>query len=493
MKRSFPLLFGILALVLHQVPASAQSTRPADSSSERIARVEAGLRLPRTIEGRPLALMRLDERMRHYKVPGASIAVIDGYRIAWARGYGVHEAGGTVPTTTGTLFQAASISKPIAALAALRLVQMGRLDLDEDVNLKLTSWKVPQNEFTAPQPVTLRRLLSHGAGLTVHGFRGYASNLAAPTVLQVLDGQSPANSAAIRVDTVPGSRWRYSGGGYTVMQQLLVDVTGKSFPDLMRAEVLQPLGMTRSTFAQPLPLSLADDAASGHRPDGTVIEGKWYTHPEMAAAGLWTTPSDLARYAIEIQLAAAGRSDKVLSQPTTAQMLTRQMGTSGLGPGLGGEGRDAHFGHGGANQGFRASFIGFIERGQGAVVMTNSDAGSALASEIVRAIAEEYDWPARRVVEKTVVGVAPEKFMPLAGRYVLEEAPNIFITITVESGRVFADVTGQFKAEIFPESETRYFAVDQDVDFVFSPEEGGKVIGFVVTSAAGTYRAKRVE
>ncbi|MDQ3696476.1 MAG: beta-lactamase family protein, partial [Gemmatimonadota bacterium] len=340
----------------------------------------------------------------------------------------------------------------------------------------------------------LRRLLSHGAGLTVHGFMGYASNTPVPTVLQVLDGQTPANSAAIRVDMVPGSRWRYSGGGYTVMQQLLVDVTGRSFPDLMRTEVLEPLGMTRSTYQQPLPKDLIGNAASGHRSDGTVVQGKWYTHPEMAAAGLWTTPSDLARYAIEVQLSASGKSNKVLSQPAAAQMLTQQTGTSGLGPGLGGEGRNASFSHGGSNQGFRVFFIAFTERGQGAVIMTNSDAGSPLVSEILRAIAEEYDWPRPRTVEKTVVHVGPEKVKPLAGRYVLEEAPNIFIAITVESGRVFADVIGQFRTEIYPESETRYFSVDQDFDFVFSPGEGGKIIGFVVSSGSlGTYKAKRVE
>lgn len=494
MKMHLPVLFGFLAVVVHDVPVVAQSTQPVRTTSERIARVEAGLRFPRTISGKTVAQMRLDDRMRHYKVPGVSVAVIDSFRIAWARGYGVRETGRAGPITTETLFQAASISKPVAALAALRLVQKGTLDLDEDVNLKLTSWKVPQNEFTAAHPVTLRRLLSHGAGLTVHGFLGYASKLTVPTVMQVLDGQPPANSAAIRADMVPGSRWRYSGGGYTVMQQLLVDVTGKSFPDLMRAEVLQPLGMTRSTYEQPLPQSLADNAASGHRPDGTVIEGKWYTHPEMAAAGLWTTPSDLARYAIEIQLAAAGRSNKVLSQPTAAQMLTRQTGTHGLGPGLAGEGRNVSFSHGGANQGFRAFFIAFPARGQGAVVMTNSDAGSALASEIVRAVAEEYDWSTSRIVEKTVVEVGPDKLMPLAGRYVLEAAPNIFIAITVESGRVFADVRGQFKTEIYPESETRYFSVDQDVDFAFSPGDGGKVTGFVVSVGSNaTYKAKRVE
>ena len=492
MKRRIPLLLAVLSLVSHDAPLVAQSTQ-AGQNAERIARVEAGLQLSRAIKGRPVPQMRLDERMRHYKVPGVSIAVIDSFRIAWARGYGVSEMGGSSPVTTETLFQAASISKPVAALAALRLVQEGKLALDENVNLKLTSWKVPENEFTAVQPVTLRRLLSHAAGLTVHGFGGYTANSPVPTVLQVLNGETPANSAAIRVDTVPGARWRYSGGGYTVMQQLIEDVTGRSFPDVMRTSVLAPLGMTRSTYEQPLPQALINNAASGHRVDGAVVQGKWHTYPEMAAAGLWTTPSDLARYAIEVQLATAGRSSKVLSRATTTQMLTRQLGTYGLGPSLGGEGRDASFSHGGANRGFRAFFIAFPDRGQGAVVMTNSDAGSALASEIVRAVASEYDWPSQRPVERTMADVRPEQRTPLAGRYALDVQSNMILTITVDSGRVTLDIPGQIRTEIHPESETRYFSLEQELDLAFSRADNGKVTGFVLNAGSGTYKAKRVD
>lgn len=475
-------------------PAPRAHAQAGADLSARIARVETGLRFPVTIRGKPPVRMRLDQRMRDLKVPGVSIAVIDSFRIAWARGYGVREAGSSDPVTTETLFQAASISKPIAALAALRLVQEGKLDLDEDVNRGLTSWKVPENRFTATQPVTLRRLLSHSAGLTVHGFRGYAATEQVPTLRQVLDSQPPTNSAPIRADTFPGARWRYSGGGYTVMQQLLMDVAGHSFPELMRAYVLDPLGMAHSTYEQPLPQHLVGKAASGHRSNGTVVVGKWHTYPEMAAAGLWTTPSDLARYAIHVSLAAAGRSSSVLSQATAAQMLTVQSGTYGLGPSLSGKGRDASFSHGGANEGFRAFFIAFPERGQGAVLMTNSDAGGTVALEILRAIAEEYDWPAQRPVQKTVAAVSPDTPTRIAGRYALETAPNILIVVTADSGRVLAEVTGQFKTEIHPESETQFFSVDRDVEFTFGPSEAGKATSVVVrVGSGGTFKAKRIE
>src|SRR5918992_1859740 len=483
--------FAALGLI-GQTPAALAQSAPALEA--RIARIESGLRFPVTIRGKTPARMRLDQRMLVHKVPGVSIAVIDSFRIVWARGYGVREAGGSDSVTTETLFQAASISKPVAALAALRLVQEGVLDLDEDVNRKLKSWKIPESPFTATQPVTLRRLLSHSAGLTVHGFRGYAATESVPTFLQIVNGESPANSRAIRVDTFPGARWRYSGGGYTVMQQLLIDVSGKPFSELMRTRVLEPPGMKHSTYEQPLPSHLLGTAATGHRSDGTLVPGKWHTYPEMAAAGLWTTPSDLARYAIQVQLAAAGRSNAVLSQRTATQMLTVQSGSYGLGPGVEGEGRDARFSHGGANEGFRCFFIAYPGRGQGAVIMTNSDGGGALAQEILRAIAEEFNWPSQRPVEKTVVAVSPETPKRIAGRYVFETAPNIFIPITADSGRVQAEVTGQFKTEIYPESETQYFSVVRDVELTFEPEEAGEITSVVLRArSGGTFKAKRVE
>lgn len=245
---------------------------------------------------------------------------------------------------------------------------------------------MPENEFTKQEKVTLRRLLSHSGGLTVHGFPGYAAGAPVPDLTQILDGVRPANTVPIRVDVVPGSLWRYSGGGYTVMQQLLLDVTRRPFPDLMKQTVLLPLGMTDSTYEQPLPESLRAQAASGHAADGKVVEGRYHTYPELAAAGLWTTASDLARFAIALEQAMAGGS-KVLSQATVREMLTLQTGLYGLGLSLAGTDRAAHFSHGGSNAGFQCQMVAYVETGQGAVVMTNSDRGGALAQEILRAIA----------------------------------------------------------------------------------------------------------
>jgi CubicO group peptidase (beta-lactamase class C family) len=232
--------------------------------------------------------------------------------------------------------------------------------------------------------------LTHSAGTTVHGFLGYANGERVPTLVQILDGVTPANSAAVRVDIPIGSRWRYSGGGFSIIQLLVEDVTHQSFAEAARELVLEPLGMVNSTFEQPLPLGLRANAASGHRASGAALDGKWHTYPEQAAAGLWTTPRDLAAFAIALQQIAAGRSSSVMSQGLAQDMLRRQVEDWGLGVGVGGEGAATHFGHRGGNEGFRAVWVGYRERASGVVVMTNSDAGGSLAADTLRAVAREY-------------------------------------------------------------------------------------------------------
>jgi CubicO group peptidase (beta-lactamase class C family) len=406
--------------------------------------------------------------MAELKTPGVSVAVINGGAIEWARGYGVAETGGSTPVTPQTLFQAASLSKPVAALAALRLVEQGKLSLDQDVNERLTSWKVPENDFTKTEKVTLRRLLSHSAGLTVSGFPGYPAGFPAPALVQVLDGQKPANTAAIRADVVPGTIWRYSGGGYTVMQQLLMDVTGRPFPPLLADLVLRPIGMTDSTYEQPIPEARRAGAASGHLSTGGLLPSRYHTYPEMAAAGLWTTPTDLARFLIEIQQALQGRS-KVLTAAMARQMVTVQRGSYGLGLAIEGAGPSATFGHGGSNAGFKCAMTASLEGGRGAVVMTNGDQGGRLASEILRAIAAEYDWPSHRPRQKTVVTVEPAELAPLAGRYELR--PGRVLTVALEGGTLFV-IDGKERVELFPESAARFFELVQgfEIEFVKGPD-----------------------
>lgn len=473
------IIFLLMIVILLALPSfNLVTAQKTDEQAQRIQRIENGL-LPAVVVKGQTQPLKLADQMAKYKVPGVSVAVINNGKLEWAKGYGVAEVGGTAPISADTLFQAASISKPVAALAALALVEQGKLSLDEDVNAKLTSWQVPENDFTKEQKVTLRRLLSHNAGLTVHGFLGYANELAVPTVAQILNGQKPANSAPVRVDILPGSKWRYSGGGYTVMQQLLSDVTGKPFPQLLRELVLDKIGMKHSGYEQPLPEARASQAAIGHRTTGAMVKGKWHTYPEMAAAGLWTTPSDLARFAIELQQAYAGKSNKVISQAMVKQLLTKQAGTYGLGLGVAGDGKTLNFSHGGSNEGFKCMLVAFAETGQGAVVMTNGDAGSRLGDELLRAIAKEYGWVARQAVLREPVKVDPTIYAEYAGEY--EFRPGQTRPILHENGKLFIAPAPNVKFELFPESPTRFFIEsDANVWHQFNRNAEGKVSELVI-------------
>ncbi|HLN30156.1 MAG TPA: serine hydrolase domain-containing protein [Gemmataceae bacterium] len=331
------------------------------------------------------------KRMAHFKVPGLSIAVVTNYRLEWARGYGVARASSGRAVTETTSFQAASISKTVTTVAALRLVQQGRLNLDQALNEKLVTWKVGDNEFTRREKPTLRQLLSHSAGFSVGGFDGYEVGDRLPTLLQILNGKPPANSRPIQIESVPGSKYQYSGGGFTVLQQLIIDVTRTPFPEAMQDLVLVPAGMKDSTFRQPPPVGFDSRAAGAHF-NRAALRGDWHVYPELAAAGMWTTPSDLARFIIALQKAKRGDKDAILSPHLIDEMFRRQIAEHGLGVALRGEGRSALFFYYGINAGFDSCFMGTAQTGQGAVLMTNASGGKELIDELLECIRKEYGW-----------------------------------------------------------------------------------------------------
>ena len=341
--------------------------------------------------GVPIPEQALTQVLEQQRVPGVSIAVIHDGRIDWAQGYGVREYGKPEGVNTSTLFQAASISKPVSAVVALRLVATSELSLDEDVNLTLESWKVPESEFTRSQPVTLRRLLSHSAGLTMPGVPEFADDAELPTLVQILDGEFSPAWEAVRPFVEPGTMYRYSGGGYIVLQVLLTDVVGRPFAPLAHELVLQPAGMSSSTFEQPLPQHLRQNAAVGHLRDGTPLDGFWHTLPEQAAGGLWTTPTDLASFMIELWRSYHGHSDALLPQRLARAMLTRQIDDFGLGLSLPSDGV-FRFQHGGGNAGYRCHMVLSVDVPEGVVIMTNGDAGEQVIWEIFEAIADAYGW-----------------------------------------------------------------------------------------------------
>ncbi len=402
-----PLLAAAVVALASWPTLRAQAAgAPAPRPEQRARRVENGLvaRAPGPADStvtQPATLATLSERMAFYRVPGVSIAVIDGFQLQWAKGYGLLKADGGAAVTTHSRFEAASTSKSLVAAAVLHLVERGRLDLDTDVNTYLKSWKVPDNDFTREQKVTLRLLLTHQAGLP-------SSNLSRddgkpPTLVQVLNGEPPARNKPAVVATVPGTQWQYSNLGYVVIQMILEDVTGKPFAWTMDEVVFQPLGMRSSTFTYPLAPGLRAQEAWPHDEEGTV-QPPAMPPTALAQGGLISTPSDLARFAAELMLAFRGRSDRLISQATVRQMFQPQVEldpsllgmpvSDGLGILLQGHGRGLSFLHPGDNwPGATCWLVGYPETGQGAIVMTNGAKGNLLAMEIVRAIAREYGWP----------------------------------------------------------------------------------------------------
>lgn len=453
------------------------------------------------VEGEPVSKATLSERMAALHVPGVSIAVIHNDRLDWARGFGVTQVGGS-PITPETLFQAASISKPITALAVLQLVQSGRLDLDADVNEYLKSWKIPANVFTAQAKVTLRELLNHTAGITVEGFGGYSAGEPLPTLLQTLDGLPPANNGPIRVDTAPGTIWRYAGRGYVVLRQILTDVTGHPFEMLMHDMVLGPIGMEHSTFEQPLPLDrLAGATMPADREGRTLKHGAWI-YPEMAPDGLWTTASDLARYAIEVQRSLAGKPNSLLSVPIARLMLTPRLNHWGLGPIVGDDELHPYFTHSGGNYGFPCLLIAY-NRSDGAVIMTNGEQGYELAIGLIRSIAQEYKWPDFKPVKRRIVAIGPKTLDNFVGAY--QSAPDSLFVVTREGHQLFIQATGHARQPMFPMSERRFFLKDasprtffprdDEVEIAFNTDAAGKAaeLDLLENGVRAAGSAKRME
>lgn len=389
------ILVAAIVAIFAEMAVAAAGTNSGDEKNEalvsRIDRIENGLFPSLRIKGGPTWNIR--DRMEQLNVPGLAVAVFDNYEIQWVKGYGVTDTVSQNSITEETLFQAASISKPVAAVVALHFVETGLLDLDGDVNEKLRSWKVPENEFTRDEKVTVRRILSHTAGLTVPGFRGYAEGEPVPNILQVLDGLEPSNNDPIRVDTVPGSAYRYSGGGYTVLQLLIEDVTGRPLYELTEELVFSPLGMDHSSFQKPLSEALLAKTTLGHLRDGSPIQGHWFLDEGSTCCGLWTTPADLARFAIEIQRALKGEPGRILKPETARLMVTPQPpGSAGLGMAVQQQDGNAYFSHSGGNPGFACRLVASAEGGRGAAVMANSETGGGLYLELLRGIAVEYQW-----------------------------------------------------------------------------------------------------
>ena len=447
--------------------AQCTNNKQADEMNARIERVENGVLPAVVVKGETFEVFSIPGMMEKLNIPGVGVAVINDGRIEWARSYGLKEVGGE-SLDEGTLFQAGSVSKPVVAMAALSFVEEGKLDLDTDINSYLTSWKVPENDFTKEEKVTLRRLLSHTAGISSFDVDDGAPRGNVPTLLQILNGEAPVETDPVTVDMIPGSQWRYSNEGYAVVQQLLIDVEGKPFPEILKERVLVPLDMKSSTFKQPLPQEKLKKAATGHIGDGEPVEGKAWIYANMGAGGLWTTPSDLAKFLIAIQKSFFSESNKVLSKEMTETMLTVQMGSSGLGLGITGEGEAKSFGHSGHNRGFLCRIKAFVRNGRGVVIMANSNKAIPLLQGITFGVAREYGWPGPAPMEVERYNIGVEELKAYAGRYVIAE--NYFVTISIEGEYL---KISHFEGEdiLIPASDTQFYQQLDGIEITFIKDD----------------------
>lgn len=497
MMKRYSLFYGTM-LLLWGFGTQAQSTlEPASADAAaaalqaRITNVEQGLSTRIVVKGSANQKMNLIDRMAYHQVPAVSIALINQGRVEWARAYGMADIASQKSATTTTLFQAGSVSKALSAMGALRLVEQGKLSLDGDVNRQLVSWKIPQNKFTRDTAISLRMLLNHSAGATVHGFMGYPREQTLPTLVEVLNGVPPAQSEPVRVDLMPGTTWRYSGGGYSIIQLMITEAGRQPFDQFMKAEVLDPLEMNQSTFATSLPLNWRKLAATAYDAEGKAVAAGWRIYPESAAAGLWSTPSDLAKVILEVQKTIDGQSSKVLSSNMASLMLKRGLGEYGLGFFVEDLGDRTSFSHSGGTEGYRAQLYGYTHSGQGVVIMTNSQNSAALIDEILCSIAAEYGWPEYQVSEKASIQGDAVINRQLAGDYQLLNLPA---HIVAEGEHLYfqSDLFGAKRMELFPESKTTFFTTAQDMTIHFESSDGA-ITGFKLVRGLGTYPAKRIQ
>lgn len=473
MKTSLILILSSFILV----SCVSKSEIYEEKLNERISRIENGLQSNLQIEyGDSLiqSFYNIEERMQELLIPGLSIAVLNNGVIEWAKGYGIADSLENRKVTTETLFQAGSISKPVAATRGLQLAEQGLIDLDQNVNQYLSSWKLPDNSFTTSEKVTTRRILNHTAGLTIGGFLGYKRGETIPSIPDILDGKG--NTEPVRVYKEPGESWKYSGGGYTVMQHMITDIDNEQFSKTMWKNVLEPLGMNSSTYENPLPEKYHNIAATGYNFDGTQVEGKWWIYPEMAAAGLWTTPSELILWAKQIQEIRQTQKDGLLKAETVNEMLTPNDDDQGLGPYV----LEYVFGHGGADEGFRADLTIWKEVPNAVVIMVNSQNGNKIIREILMSVAQEYELPGYPPRKRVFKSQSQEQLKRFVGKYDFQDNGMVDIKVIDDGLEFNGDIVAK-PIFLWPESDSTFFSkvTGQHFNFTF---KDGSVKGMNVAS-----------
>jgi CubicO group peptidase (beta-lactamase class C family) len=467
-------IFSLIALCFSLSNLFSQATYSKEVE-EQIKKVENNVCGRVIIEGESQNIL---DRMAFYKVKGLSVAVVNNYKVVWAKGYGWADESEKRPVTTETLFEPGSISKSLNGVGVLKLVQDKKLDLNVDINTYLKSWKFPYDKISNSKKITLAHLLSHTAGLTVHGFPGYDRKEKIPTLPQVLDGKEPANTPAVRSAFEPGLKFQYSGGGTTISQLIIQDVTQQPYDKFMYENILKPMGMQNSFYSQPP----ADDklklCATGYYQNGTAVNNNFHVYPEQGAAGLWMTPTDLCNYIIETQLAYEGKSAKVLNQEMTKLRLTPYIDQSAaLGVFIDDHNGTKYFQHGAGNEGFCGQYFGSLDGAGNGVAIFLNNSNSPILFEVINSVSRVYKWKdfSREPVAKKFVTVPDKVMESYLGVY--SAMPNTFANLMKRDDGYYQFADGMY-AKMYFTSETEYFVKEIDNEKHFIKDSSGKVIGY---------------
>ncbi|MFC2160951.1 serine hydrolase domain-containing protein [Acidobacteriota bacterium] len=476
--------FTILILLFSGCDASKTLTK------ERKKIIENGLLKSIVFEGENPEKMKLSERMAYYKVPGVSISVIDNFKIEWAKGYGVTQTNSQNPVTFETIFQATSISQAVTASGVLALASQRKMGLDININDFLQSWKIPDNQFTQKDKVTIRRLLSRNSGLVPLEYEGVESIEDKGSLQQILNGEKTENPP-VYIANIPGTELEFSEAGYAILENLIQDITEQSFSDFMTEVILNPLKMDQSSFASLLPEPLYVDAACGHDREGFPVKGKGFIYPVTAASGLWTTPSDLATFSIALMSSALGNSQSVFEPELARSMLSIHVGNQGLGFFIADEGDNLHFYIRGKNKGFSCFLVVYPVKGQGVVIMTNSENGEYLIDEILRAVSEAYKWPHFLPDIKKYLRLDPSIYQLYEGLYQVN--PEYQLNVSYEDYYLIIQPSNQKATRFFVENATTFFSTDPYIRIRFVLDSRRTVTGLVLKQRDFTLEAKKID
>ncbi|MCY7420866.1 MAG: serine hydrolase [Chitinophagaceae bacterium] len=477
--KSKKLIFAGLLLIVNQ--AFSQNTQ----TGRQIKQVENNLIPFVPVKG--FKGWNIIDRLKYYNVPGVSIAVIKDYKIAWAKGYGLADTTKKIPVTTETMFSAGSISKLVSAVTALKLVQNNSLQLDNPVNGYLTSWKIADNDITKKTPITLRMLLSHTAGTSQTSYFGFSPDKKPlPTIVEILSGAEIAESRPVVVNSEPKTVFRYSGGGSIIAQMAMMDVSKQGFADLTQQTIFDKLGMKNTTFEQPLPLKYLSQA-SGAYSSASWFKGMPYIYPQQAAAGLYTTPTDLAKFFIDLQKSYLGKGT-ILNQYLTKQMFTSQANVSdgsykeqiGVGPFLiqrtdNKESKGVYFEFTGVNAGFLAYGMASVEGGNGVIIMLNSgDDVNGLGKEIRRAVAKTYNWYNFLPTEINPIKLDNSTLENYEGRF--RKAADEVVVIKRENDYLVEKINNGGNIYCFPIAKDTVVFTDYNIKGFFAKNERGEIV-----------------